>query len=173
AVLFFSLQPEIVALDTAGVNRSRESQPGIRLPFLQAPEFPGLVKLDRVLLLVLNVRERLLATLRSLERGDSNPVRKRSVRINRMRDLGGIGRHHQIPAHERKRGDVAAIPVTHSASYTLFAGKKSSTQPLSVTARGAIRLVPAPVRRSSIRGIPRWSWSCPSCRSGIPSPRPR
>jgi hypothetical protein len=38
-----------------------------------------------------------------------------------MRDFRGIGRHHQVPADQRQRGDVADFPVAHPEPYTLCA----------------------------------------------------
>src|SRR5260370_24789208 len=89
-------QAEIVALDAAGVDRSRDSQRWIgRLPFLEAPEFGGGVELDRILIFALKFGQCLLALLRGVKAGHDTPPRKRSRRSDRMGNLGGIRRHHQ------------------------------------------------------------------------------
>ena len=111
SVLSFPLQAEIVTLDAARINRARFSQRVVM--FLKPRKFPRFVERDRVLLRFLNAGEHLLAVILSVESGDDDPARKRSVGINLMRDFGGIGRHHQVPADERERGDVADFPVAH------------------------------------------------------------
>src|SRR5260370_4733246 len=119
-------QAEIVALDAAGVDRSRDSQRWIgRLPFLEAPEFSGGVELDRILVFALKLGQCLLALLRGVEAGHDTPARKRSRWIYRVCNLGGIGRHPQIPADECERSDVASFPVAHGACYTPLTDKKS------------------------------------------------
>src|SRR5580692_11930766 len=57
-----------------------------------------------------------------------------------MRNFGGVGGHHQIPADEGERREVvAAFPVSHSGKLYALAGEKSS--------RGQnLTLTPSPFR---------------------------
>jgi hypothetical protein len=116
-----AFQPNIVAREAGCVDRARFAQCGVI--FLEALELARLVECDRILLVVLKVGQCLLAIVLSVETGDDNPARNRRVGIDIMRDLGLIGRHHQIPADEGKRREVAAFQVSHAASYTDLAAK--------------------------------------------------
>ena len=122
-ILFLALQSEVVAGDAAGVDCAGFAQGGVI--FLEALELAGFVERDRVLIVVLDVGERLFAFFFCIETGDCDPMREWRLGFDLMRDFGRVGGHHQIPADECERREVAACRVTHTGSYTPVADKKS------------------------------------------------
>ena len=96
---FVSFQAEVVAFYASGADRTRGPECGVwGLSFLEAAEFPGGVELARIAIFVLQIGERGLALFGSVEGGDDGPSRERRRRLDFVRDFGGVGRHHQIPA---------------------------------------------------------------------------
>ena len=78
------------------------------LALLKTSESTGKVKLRRLAIFVSEFPERLLASVGTLKVGNNAPPGNWSRRIDRVRNPG-IRRHHQIPAHKRKRGGVAGV----------------------------------------------------------------